>query len=294
MIVTVILLGLWIPGIWIEPQWGIVLTFPIPMPVMYDAQVFPRMFTTDMSLGTAYLPYDEQIHGIEQNKSFNLEGSLCFIFITSLNDTSHCIQLYNQSAAWLEETKWETTSVMEANAAILCGWWPSRKREGVPPPQPRWARFCSGPNSSGDEGPLVRTGCLERMSMWATKDYYSFSPNMGSQFNSTFPGFNFTYKSLDRYDTNPFDLWLLYGVNGSCTDLSPMAMLGGGSVRKGKLTFDWKSTVGNALSFGHSSGSMTWTTSQVKYKELEKIQYSPPLCVYGLPLCGSLVMTLPL
>lgn len=109
------------------------------------------------------------------------------------------IQLYNQSAAWIKETKWGTTSVMEANAAILFGWWPSRKREGVPPPQPRWAPFCSGPNSSGDEGPLLWTGCQERMSMWATKDYYSFSPNMGTEFNSTFPGFNFTSIQYENF-----------------------------------------------------------------------------------------------
>ena len=33
------------------------------------------------------------------------------------------------------------------------------------------------------------------------------------------------------YSTNPFDDWLLCGINGSCMNLEPMAMLGGGEHR---------------------------------------------------------------
>ena len=42
-------------------RWGIMSTFPLPMPVMHNAQIFPRFFTTDKELGLAYLPLDEQI-----------------------------------------------------------------------------------------------------------------------------------------------------------------------------------------------------------------------------------------
>ena len=28
-------------------RWGIMSTFPLPMPVMHNAQIFPRFFTTD-------------------------------------------------------------------------------------------------------------------------------------------------------------------------------------------------------------------------------------------------------
>lgn len=40
-----------------------------------------------------------------------------------------------------------------------------------------------------------------------------------------------------RYDINPFDLWLLCGHNGSCTDLMPMGMLLGGGKEKGQLSY---------------------------------------------------------
>ena len=43
----------------------------------------------------------------------------------------------------------------------------------------------------------------------------------------------------DRADANPFDQWLLCGVNESCTDLSPMAMFGGGYSEKGQMGFEW-------------------------------------------------------
>ena len=36
-----------------EERWGIMSTFPLPMPVMYNAHVFPRFFTTNKELGLA-------------------------------------------------------------------------------------------------------------------------------------------------------------------------------------------------------------------------------------------------
>ena len=44
---------------------------------------------------------------------------------------------------------------------------------------------------------------------------------------------------LKLFSANPFDIWLLCGVNGSCTDISPLAMLQGGSI--GNASFEWNS-----------------------------------------------------
>ena len=79
-----------------EPRWGIMSNFPLPMPVMHDAHALPRFFATNRSLGLAYLPLDEQIHERGNNRSFLLKGSLCFVIVSTLNDTSNCILLYNQ------------------------------------------------------------------------------------------------------------------------------------------------------------------------------------------------------
>jgi hypothetical protein len=76
-------------------------TFPLPMPVMHNAQIFPRIFTTDKELGLDYLPLDKQIQTLLENRTFFLEGSLCFMLISSLQDKSQYISLYYQSAAWL-------------------------------------------------------------------------------------------------------------------------------------------------------------------------------------------------
>ena len=73
-----------------------------------------------------------------------------------------------------------------------------------------------------------------------------------------------------RTNANPFDQWLLCGVNGSCTDLAPMAMIGGGSSEKGELTFDWKGTLKTGRSDKQCPNSFKWTTSNVRYKNNRK------------------------
>lgn len=79
-----------------ELRWGIMSTFPLPMPVMYNAQVFPRFFTTNKKLGLVYLPMDSQVEQVKENRTIFLKGSLCF----SINGTvPSCITLCNQSFA---------------------------------------------------------------------------------------------------------------------------------------------------------------------------------------------------
>ena len=87
-------------------RWGIMSTFPLPMPVMHNVQIFPHFFTTDKELRLAYLPLDEQIQALLDNRTFFLHGSLCFMIISSLQDKSQCISLYYQSAAWLRKSSW--------------------------------------------------------------------------------------------------------------------------------------------------------------------------------------------
>lgn len=250
--------------------------FPIPMPVMHDAQVYPRLFVTNKSLGLAYLPFDDQIHGIENNKTFLIKGSLCFVFVTNLNDSSHCIHIYNQSAAWLQESSWGEHNEVVTKAVLLYGWWPSLSGGGYSSPQPRWAPYCKG--AMQDDSPVPWTGCQDRLATWAVDGHFSFSPYISVKFNSSHPGHNITHMDPERSNVNPFDLWLLCGINGSCTDLSPMVMLGGGRVGRGSLSFDWKGTVGNA---GHSSGSFSWSTTKVSYRERSNLTFSPtPVCVW--------------
>jgi hypothetical protein len=62
------------------------------------------------------------------------------------------------------------------------------------------------------------------------KNYFSFSPYIDTVHNSFFSGYNWTYQ-------NPDHVWLLCGVNGSCTDLSPLSMVAEGAW--GNANFYW-------------------------------------------------------
>ena len=70
------------------------------------------------------------------------------------------------------------------------------------------------------------------------KNYFSFSPYIGTVHNSSFSGYNWTYQNPAQVGaSNPFNVWLLCGVNGSCTDLSPLNMVAGGAL--GNASFYW-------------------------------------------------------
>ena len=127
---------------------------------------------------------------------------------------------------------------------------------------------------------LPWTGCQARKPAWVVEGYFSFSPYISVEINEIFAGHDFTFMNPDRADANPFDQWLLCGVNGSCTDLSPMAMIGGGYSEKGQMGFEWKGT----LSAG--SGSFDWSSSNTKYKSFKRVNYTvAPVCVWT-PFCG--------
>lgn len=68
--ILTLLLEILVPSILGELRWGIMSTFPLPMPVMHSAQVFPHFFTTDRELGLAFLPLDGQIQALMENRTF--------------------------------------------------------------------------------------------------------------------------------------------------------------------------------------------------------------------------------
>jgi hypothetical protein len=115
------------------------------MPVMHNAQIFPRFFTTDKELGLTYLPLDEQIQALQENRTFFIQGSLCFLLISSLQDKSQYISLYNQSAAWLKRASFGGVALdIKADAIVIRGWWPSQKggsSGNKPPSQPKMTPF---------------------------------------------------------------------------------------------------------------------------------------------------------
>ena len=67
-----------VPSIMGEQRWAILSTFPKPMPVRYDAIVFPKFFTTDKTVDLPYLPYDPTRAPLGENHSLLEQGSLCF------------------------------------------------------------------------------------------------------------------------------------------------------------------------------------------------------------------------
>ena len=79
---------------------------------------------------------------------------------------------------------------------------------------------------------LPWTGCQAKKYTWAVEKYFSFSPYISREYNDTFAGYDFSAVDPLRPNSNPFDQWLLCGVNGSCTDIAPMALIRGGSSEK--------------------------------------------------------------
>ena len=171
------MLDILVPSISGELRWGIMSTFPLPMPVMHNAQIFPRFFTTDKELGLAYLPLDEQIQALLDNRTFFLQGSLCSMLISSLQDKRQCISLHYQSAAWLRKSSWGVTTDIKADTIVIRGWWPSRKggrSRNKPRSQPRMAPFCK--EVSMEDLMLSWTGCQAEKYTWTVEDFFFLFP----------------------------------------------------------------------------------------------------------------------
>lgn len=237
--------------------------FPKPMPIQHDVKLFPRIFGTNKSFDVPYWPLDTEIAGLGEERNFTLLGSLCFRVVhnISLNQTD-CILLYNQTAAWFDAP----SESGQTNATWISARWPIAASKGnFPiPSQPKWSPFCTGRR---DSALPPWTGCQSRGVRWAVKDHFTFSPNIGTLFNDTLPGYNWTFQNpAQAVVANPFDNWLLCGVNGSCTDLAPMAMVLGGGV--GNASLYW-------------NASETFESSVELKKPGKNITFGPiPVCVY--------------
>lgn len=269
-----------------DPRWGLLSVFPKPMPIRHNAKLFPRLFSTNKSFDVPYLPYDEEIAGVGENRSIILSGSLCFEVARRLQAPSNsCIVLYNQTAAWFD-LPYHSGPCRAANASWISGWWPARQGKGVLPVQPKWAPYCYGPNW-GQYWPW--TGCQSHKVTWAHSDsVFTFSPAISTSFNDTYAGSNYTDQDPNQvYSSNPFDNWLLCGVNGSCMNLEPMAMIAGGAHGISEYTWSSSKTWG---SFGNSPTSAPLTTSGYSVnagcsgegvKPGRNVTYKPtPVCVY--------------
>ena len=80
------------------------------------------------------------------------------------------------------------------------------------------------------------------------KNYFSFSPYIGTVHNSSFSGYNWTYQNPAQVGaSNPFNVWLLCGVNGSCTDLSPLSILMGGAWGNASFYWNWSDSFENSV-----------------------------------------------
>ena len=102
---------------------------------------------------------------------------------------------------------------------------------------------------------LPWTGCQAKKYTWAVEKYFSFPHILVESIMILLLDIILVIWTPIRTNTNPFDQWLLCGVNGSCTDLAPMAMIGGGSSERGELTFDWKGTLKTGRSDKQSPNS---------------------------------------
>jgi len=79
-------------------------------------------------------------------------------------------------------------------------------------------------------GPPFCRSVPDSLPPWAVKNYFFFPPYIGTVHNSSFSGYNWTYQNPAQVGaSNPFNVWLLCGVNVSCTDLSPLSMVVGGA-----------------------------------------------------------------
>lgn len=231
-----------------EQRWGILSAFPKPIPVRHNAAVFPRFFISQKMLGLPMLPLDMHVAPLGENRSFMEEGSLCFTL--EINPGS-CIALRKQGLAWFQQDQdftlvsqerrnWQfgpgnqsspfqfsnysyTQKALWFNGTFVS--FPNVSESESPPVQPRLAPHCWGSLKEGELWPW--TDCQSHMVAWADSAHrFTFSPDMRGPAPHRF---SFTMGFFMQADVMiPYDKWLLCGVYGSCSDISPFVLLGGG------------------------------------------------------------------
>eukprot|EP00073_Rattus_norvegicus_P047811 XP_017450018.1 PREDICTED: uncharacterized protein LOC108351322 isoform X1 [Rattus norvegicus] len=285
-------LWIWVPSILGEYRWAILSAFLKPIPARHDAVVFPKFFMTNKTLELPYLPYDPTWAPLGENRSLSEQGSLCF----QLGETGGCITLTGQALGMFDvhnagrvslsqdTSKSEVTITRQTywqEAVWINGTFPSPNlTEGERPHQPRIAPYCS----PGNEGLMPPwTDCQSSFTRWANWDRtFSLSPGMGggSGEESAIQGL---FKQ--NFKRNPFDKWVLRGVNGSCTDLNPFVQ--GGAVGKASFTgvkntsqyMNIKIQAPDGTTTVHTNATMEIT--RFNKTLVNQTNYPPtPVCVY--------------
>ena len=278
-------------------RWGILSVFPKPMPVRYNAAVFPRFFTTNSSMNLPYLPLDSLAASLGENRTFETDGSLCF----TTRNHSNCLSLKQHMYGWFSrdrksgefsqsfrENKTYTNAVVSLKVLWINGTFmkPPIKQINYSniffpyrPRQPKYAPHCVG-DYEGEQWPW--TDCQSHATTWADKGHkFSLSPDMeeisGSVYRRVAEGGEFQ-QDVGR---NPFDKWLLCGVNGSCSDLSPFIVLQGGGIGMSDSSCTYEAT-SPALN-GKTVYQVNKTTYNISCQRVAPApgQYPPtPVCVY--------------
>ncbi|XP_057347717.1 uncharacterized protein LOC130680663 [Manis pentadactyla] len=231
-------------------RWGILSAFPKPMPVRFNAAVFPRFFTTNSSINLPYLAKDTIIAPLGENRSFVTSGSLCF----TTKNLTNCISLKQRKYGWFSDpitglgpsgnltspqnVLWINGTFVESPEGITHA---SKETGGSTisappvPRQPKYAPHCLG-DYEGERWPW--TDCQSAAVTWADERHmFTVSPDMTEKRSwgtALVKDSNYS-QPMNR---NPFHKWMLCGVNGSCTDLSPLsALLGGGIGLRYNITY---------------------------------------------------------
>ncbi|XP_073071484.1 uncharacterized protein [Manis javanica] len=238
-------------------RWGILSAFPKPMPVHFNAAVFPRFFTTNSSMNLPYLVKDTLVAPLGENRSFVTNGSLCF----TTQNLAGCISLKRRKYGWFSDIILEASSL-----PVMSAKFEGPNKEGSPsyknmtihqmvlwingtfvhsprnnstdrPRQPKYASHCVG-DYEGELWPW--TDCQSTVVTWATeRQEFTISPDMeGRPANEAWwPVKVLEGEFRQQLSMNPFHKWMLCGVNGSCTDLSPFSALQGGGIGVKNITF---------------------------------------------------------
>ncbi|XP_068921482.1 uncharacterized protein [Petaurus breviceps papuanus] len=262
---TLLILGLLAENAVTELRWGLLSTFPRPMPVTSSAQVFPRLFTVNNTLKLPVLHLNNDTRPVESNRTISLNGTLCFQITPTVDpELSPCVGLFPQEAVWSDRLNFTSKRV---TGSLLRGLWPARtmirakdnsgllcgEGGGEWRPQPSAQPRCR-PSRHKDFWPW--TECQSPTAV-PVHPFFTFSPPIPSGNVTAGVATNWTCQdakplmSTVTSDTNsrhlhyedpgvtanPFDLWLLCGEGGACLDLRPMAMLLGGVMGWGNGTW---------------------------------------------------------
>ena len=119
--------------------------FPKPMPILHDAKLFPRLFSANKTFDVSYLPLDEEIAKIGENRNMTLSGSLCFAFGDNMLPDGSCVSLHFQNASWhyfdLNNVEKPVESCADGLTTWFAGWWPKEttnktiQRRGIGQPK---------------------------------------------------------------------------------------------------------------------------------------------------------------